>query len=239
MRSAGCVVGAVLEALRQAIQPGITTAELDTLAETVIRDMGAKPSFKGYQGFPASICASVNQEIVHGFPGTYILQDGDIISVDVGAIKNGYQGDAATTVAVGCVSERAKQLMAGTERALEAGIAAARVGAHLTDISHAVEVAARAANLEIVREYGGHGIGREMHEPPLIWNWGSPGRGPVLDVGMTLCVEPMLTLGGFETQTLEDGWTVVTADGSLSAHYEHTILITRNGAEKLTLPPTV
>ncbi len=239
MRDAGRVVGAVLEALRQAIRPGVTTAELDTLAETVIRDMGAIPSFKGYHGFPASICASVNQEIVHGIPGAYTLIEGDILSVDVGAIKNGFQGDAATTVAVGCVSEKAKRLMAGTERALEAGIAAARAGVHLTDISHVVEITARAAKLEVVREYGGHGIGREMHEPPLIWNWGAPGRGPILDTGMTLCIEPMLTLGGFETRTLEDGWTVVTADNSLSAHYEHTILITRDGAEKLTLSPTV
>ena len=235
MRVAGQIVGRVLARLSELAVPGVTTQELDAVAECIIREAGGIPSFKGYHGYPASICASVNEEIVHGIPGDRVLVDGDIVSIDVGAIWHGYHGDAAVTVAVGEISERAAALMAATRAALEAGIAAVRDGARLGDVSHAIERSAREAGCEVIREYGGHGIGREMHEPPSIPNWGPPGGGLRLRQGMTICLEPMLTLGGYDTRVLQDGWTVVTADGSLSAHFEHTIAVTDDGAEILTL----
>ncbi len=234
MRAAGHIVARVLEELRVLVAPGITTQELDRAAESMIRKMGGVPSFKGYLGYPASICASVNEEIVHGIPSPRVLVEGDILSLDVGAIWRGYQGDAAITVGVGRISSKAKRLIEATEAALVAGIDAVRAGARLGDVSHAVECAARSVGFEVVREYGGHGIGQRMHEPPRIPNWGPGGRGLVLRPGMTLALEPMLTSGGFETRQLADHWTVVTADGSLSAHFEHTVAVTEEGAEILT-----
>lgn len=234
MRKAGEIVARVLHALEQRVAPGVTTAELDALAETIIRDYGAIPSFKGYRGYPATICASINEEIVHGIPGARRLQEGDIVSLDVGAIWKGYHGDAAITVAVGTVSDEVRALIAATQQALMAGIAAVRAGARLGDISHTIEAAAHAAGFEVVREYGGHGIGRQMHEPPLISNWGTPGTGVQLRAGMAICLEPMLTLRLCGTRVLEDGWTVITANRTPSAHFEHTIVVTEDGAEILT-----
>ena len=234
MRRAGEIVAKALAAVKTMVRPGVTTLELDTAAEELIRDHGGVPSFKGYHGFPGTICASVNEEIVHGIPGPRRLAEGDIISVDAGAIWEGYQGDAARTYVVGAVSAEVQRLLDVTRAALEAGIAAARTGQRLGDVSHAIEQVARAAGLEIIREYGGHGIGAEMHEPPQIYNWGPGGRGPVLRSGMTLALEPMLSMGHFETRQQPDGWTVVTADGSLTAHFEHTIAVTERGGEILT-----
>ncbi len=235
MRVAGHIVGRVLARISEIALQGVTTQELDAVAESLIREAGGIPSFKGYHGYPASICASVNEEIVHGIPRDRVLVEGDIVSIDVGAIWQGYHGDAAVTLAVGEISEPAAALMAATKAALEAGIAAVRDGVRLGDVSHAIERSAREAGCEVIREYGGHGIGREMHEPPSIRNWGPPGGGLRLRQGMTICLEPMLTLGGYDTRVLQDGWTVVTADGSLSAHFEHTIAVTDDGAEILTL----
>lgn len=235
MRVAGHIVGRVLARISEIALQGVTTQELDAVAESLIREAGGIPSFKGYHGYPASICASVNEEIVHGIPRDRVLVEGDIVSIDVGAIWQGYHGDAAVTLAVGEISEPAAALMAATKAALEAGIAAVRDGVRLGDVSHAIERSARDAGCEVIREYGGHGIGREMHEPPSIRNWGPPGGGLRLRQGMTICLEPMLTLGGYDTRVLQDGWTVVTADGSLSAHFEHTIAVTDDGAEILTL----
>lgn len=237
MRRAGLIVAHALEVVKKLVAPGITTEELDRAAEDAIRGMGGVPSFKGYRGFPSTICASVNEEIVHGFPGNRRLADGDIVSVDVGAIWDGYQGDAAITVAVGQIGADAQGLLEATQAALRAGIEATRLGNRLGDVSHAIEAVARAHGYDVIREYGGHGIGSEMHEPPRIPNWGSPGRGGRLKEGMTLALEPMLTLGGSDTRVLDDGWTVVTADGSLSGHFEHTVAVTKNGAEILTRIP--
>jgi methionyl aminopeptidase len=237
MRVAGQIVASVLEQLSAMVKPGVTTAELDRAADDIIRQAGGIPSFKGYHGYPASVCTSINEEIVHGIPGARVLREGDIVSIDAGAIWEGYHGDAAVTVAVGRVSEPVAALMAATRASLDAGIAAVKDGARLGDVSHAIERAARDAGCEVIREYGGHGIGREMHEPPSIRNWGPPGGGLRLREGMTFCLEPMLTLEGYATRVLTDGWTVVTADGSPSAHYEHTVAVTEHGAEILTLRP--
>lgn len=196
MRVAGHIVGRVLARMSEIALQGVTTQELDAVAESLIREAGGIPSFKGYHGYPASICASVNEEIVHGIPRDRVLVEGDIVSIDVGAIWQGYHGDAAVTLAVGEISEPAAALMAATKAALEAGIAAVRDGVRLGDVSHAIERSAREAGCEVIREYGGHGIGREMHEPPSIRNWGPPGGGLRLRQGMTICLEPMLTLGG-------------------------------------------
>lgn len=234
MRKAGKIVARVLHELEQCVKPGVTTAELDALAEAIIRACGAIPSFKGYHGYPATICASINEEIVHGIPGPRRLQEGDIVSLDVGAIWEGYHSDAAITVAVGSISDDKRALIAATHQALMAGISAVRAGVHLGDVSHAIETAARTAGFEVVREYGGHGIGRQMHEPPRISNWGTPGTGIILREGMALCLEPMLTPGACGTRVLEDGWTVVTTTGAPSAHFEHTIVVAENGAEILT-----
>ncbi len=234
MRQAGRITALALQAVREAITPGVTTAELNRIAEAAIRKMGAVPSFKGYQGYPASICTSVNEEIVHGIPSARKLVEGDIVSIDAGAIWRGYQGDAAITVAVGNVSEECRRLIRSVEEALMAGIAAIRPGGHIGDISHAVEMVAQRYGFGIVREYGGHGIGREMHEQPRIPNWGPAGRGLKLELGMTLAIEPMFTLKGSATRTLMDDWTVVTADASWAAHWEHTVAINEQGAEILT-----
>jgi methionyl aminopeptidase len=238
MREAGLVVARALGAAVRAVQPGITTAELDAIAEHEIRAAGAVPSFKGYHGYPAAICASVNDEIVHGIPRPdRRLSGGDLISIDCGAIVGGWHGDAAVTVGVGPVGAAAARLMRACEAALWHGLARARPGGRLTDISHAVETSARSSGpYGIVEEYVGHGIGTEMHMDPPVPNYGKPGRGPVLAEGMALAIEPMLTLGGRDARLLDDGWTVVTADGSLAAHFEHTVAITADGPWVLTAP---
>jgi methionyl aminopeptidase len=237
MRRAGRITAGAIEAMLEAVAPGITTADLDAVAAEYIAGCGATPSFMGYRGFPATICASLNEEIVHGIPSSKrVLKDGDLLSLDCGAIWEGFQGDSAVTVFVGgtAPSPEAERLVKTTEAALNAAIAVVRPGGRLSDIGHSIEDLADAAGLGIVREYGGHGIGRAMHEDPFIQNWGTPGRGPVLKPGLAVAIEPMLTLGGDETRLLRDDWTVVTADGSLSAHFEHTIAVTEDGHEVLT-----
>jgi methionyl aminopeptidase len=243
MRAAGIVVANALAAVREAVKPGISTQELDEIAEQVIRDAGAIPSFKGYNGFPASICASINDQIVHGIPSsTQVLAAGDLISVDCGAILDGWHGDSAVTLAVGDVPEADQKLSEATRASMLAGIEAVRPGARLTDISHAIEQSVhaceQAAGVQygIVREYGGHGIGTKMHMEPFLPNYGKPGKGPRLRVGMAIAIEPMLTLGTEETVELEDGWTVVTGDGSRAAHWEHSVAVTEDGPWVLTAP---
>ncbi len=235
MRRAGLVVGRTLEVLRAAVRPGVTTAELDGIAEDVIRTAGATPSFLGYQGFPASICASVNDEVVHGIPGARELREGDLVSLDCGAIVDGWHGDAAITVPVGDVRPELRTLVADTEAAMWAGIAAARLGGRVGDISAAVEELLRGAgHYGILEDYTGHGIGSAMHQPPDVPNVGRRGRGARLVQGIALAVEPMVTLGGHDTDLLDDEWTVVTADGSWAAHAEHTFALTERGAWVLT-----
>lgn len=241
MRAAGLVVARTLALLIEHTKPGVSTGELDALAEQHIRDAGAIPSFQGYHGYPASICASVNAQIVHGIPAkTQVLADADLISIDCGAILDGWHGDAAVTVPVGAVSEVDRKLSEATRQAMLAGIAAIRPGGRLSDISHAIEVASHAAatadgvDYGIVRDYGGHGIGTAMHMEPFLPNYGKPGRGPKLRVGMALAVEPMLTMGSPEAEELDDGWTVVTADGGRAAHWEHSVAITEDGPWILT-----
>lgn len=234
MRRAGNIVAKVLAVLCRRINAGMKTSELDRIAEEEVRKLGAVPSFKGYRGYPASLCASINDEIVHGIPGERVINDGDIVSLDFGAIYDGFQGDAAVTVAVGKVSGEAQKLIQITRGALEAGIHATRDGVRLGDVSVAIQNYAEAGNMSVVREYTGHGIGREMHEEPQIPNFGQPGTGPLLKKGMTLALEPMLNLGDWRTKVEKDMWTVRTADGSLSAHFEHTIVVTKSEAEVLT-----
>ena len=242
MREAGKVVASAKQAVKDAIRPGVTSMEMDAVAEEVIRKHGAIPSFKGYKPtpskpFPATICFSFNEEIVHGIPGNRKIKSGDIVSVDFGAIVEGFHGDSAFTIAVGEVPEETERLISATKIALEKGISEAKEGARLTDISHAVQSYAEVEGFSVVREYVGHGIGRSLHEEPQVPNYGKPGRGPKLKVGMTLAIEPMLNVGTWQTKALDDGWTVVTADGELSAHYEHTIAVTENGPEILTPGP--
>jgi methionyl aminopeptidase len=236
MRVAGRITAGTIERVLAAVRPGVSTAELDAVAESYIREQGATPAFKGYRGFPASICASINNEIVHGIPSrTRVLRERDLVSLDFGSVWDGFVGDSAVTVVVGeAPSAEAEKLVRVTEEALEAGIAQIRPGGRLSDISHAVQQVAEGAGFSVVREYVGHGIGRAMHEDPQIPNYGPPGRGPELRPGLVLAVEPMVNLGGWETIALDDGWTVVTADGSLSAHFEHTIAVTDEGHEVLT-----
>ena len=236
MREAGLVVSRTLDVLAEAAEPGITTADLDAIAEAEIRRAGATPSFKGYHGYPATICTSVNYQIVHGIPGPGCrLKAGDIISLDCGAIVNGWHGDAARTVGVGTISDELALLLQACEQALWHGLAQARPGARLSDISHAVEISARASGpYGIVREYVGHGIGTQMHMDPPVPNAGRAGRGPVLTEGMALAVEPMLVLGRAQTRLLDDGWTVVSADHGPAAHFEHTVAVTADGPWVLT-----
>ncbi len=238
MREAGLVVARMLAAAAAAVEPGISTAELDAIAERELRQAGATASFKGYHGYPATICTSVNDEIVHGIPRADVrLADGDVISIDAGAIVGGWHGDAALTVAVGQVPDEVSALMRACERAMWHGLASAAAGRRLTDISHAIEVSARASgDYGIVHEYTGHFIGSEMHMDPPVPNYGRPGRGPVLAEGMAMAVEPMLVLGRPQTSLLDDGWTVVTADGSLAVHFEHTVAITPDGPWVTTAP---
>lgn len=226
MREAGRVVAQVLEALKAKAAPGITTAELDEEAERLIRKLGAIPSFKGYHGYPATICASINEQVVHGIPDRRRLNEGDILSVDVGAILKGYHGDAAVTLPIGAISPEARRLLEVTEGALWAGIAKARAGLHMGDISAAIQEWVESRGMSVVREYTGHGIGRQMHEDPQIPNFGRAGTGHILREGMTFALEPMVNLGTWKTKVLSDGWTVVTEDGRLSAHFEHTIAVT-------------
>ena len=234
MRQAGRILAIVLQRLIIEVRPGIRTKELDEICAWELARYGAKPSFKGYRGFPANLCASVNDEVVHGIPGERVLQEGDIVSIDVGAIFSGFQSDVAVTLGVGRISPQAKHLLEVTQGALMAGIAAARSGAYLGDVSAAVQLYVESNSFSVVREYSGHGIGREMHEEPQIPNFGFPGQGPKLRKGMTLAIEPMVNAGGWQTQVKDNGWTVVTADGSLSAHFEHTIAIADGEPEILT-----
>lgn len=235
MRRAGMVVASTLKILSKEIRVGMTTRQLDDIAVRELAGYGAKSSFKGYGGFPATLCVSVNEEVVHGIPGERVICEADIVSLDFGAIVDGFHGDAALTVGVGNISPQAKQLLKTTKGCLEAGIAVARPGAHLTDISAAIQDYAESRSFSVVREYTGHGIGREMHEEPQIPNFGPPGHGPVLRKGMALAIEPMVNIGGWQTKIKNDHWTVVTTDGSLSAHFEKTIVITDGEAEVLTL----
>ena len=235
MRQAGRVVAEMLEACAAAARPGITTNDLDKVAREVLARRKAKSNFLNYHGYPAVICTSPNNVIVHGIPGNYRLEEGDIISIDCGAIIDGWHGDAARTIPVGEISEDARKLIQVTEDSLWAGIQHVRRGAHLLDIGHAVQTVAEGAGFAVVREYVGHGIGRAMHEEPQVPNYGEPGHGMKLKVGHVLAVEPMVNLGSAETQLDDDGWTVCTADGSLSAHFEHSIAVTENGPEVLTV----
>lgn len=234
MRNAGRVVAAVLQRLTEATRPGITTAELERVAAAEFERHHSEPSFLGYRGYPALICTSINDEIVHGIPGPRVLQEGDIVSFDVGVKLDGFQGDAATTVGVGAIGDEAQRLLRATRGALLAGIAAATDGARLGDVSAAVQGFAEAHGFAVVREYVGHGIGRDMHEEPQIPNFGEPGTGPRLRRGMTMAIEPMVNAGTWRTRLADDRWTVHTADGRLSAHFEHTIAVTKGQAEILT-----
>jgi methionyl aminopeptidase len=236
MREAGRIVALTHQELAKAIKPGVTTKQLDELAETFIRSMGAIPSFKGYGGFPGSICTSVNEELVHGIPGNRILQDGDIISLDIGAKFEGFHGDSAWTYPVGTISAENERLLRVTEESLWKGLEQAKPGGRLSDISHAIQVHVEAAGFSIVREYVGHGIGQNLHEDPQVPNYGPPNRGPRLKPGMVLAVEPMVNAGERYVRTLEDNWTVVTVDRKTCAHFEHTIAITEDGYEILTRP---
>jgi len=235
MRQAGKIVATVLEVVANKVRPGIKTKELDAVAVQETTRLGGKASFNGYHGFPANICVSVNNEIVHGIPGERILKEGDIVSLDFGAIFKGFQADAAITVAAGRISPEAKKLIEATRGALKAGINACRSGARLGDVSHAIQSYVETRGYSVVREYTGHGIGRDMHEEPQILNFGERNTGPVLKKGMTLALEPMVNAGGWQTRLADDHWTVLTADGSLSAHFEDTIAITDGAAEVLTV----
>lgn len=236
MRASGRIVAQVLEAMADAVRPGISTAELDELAESIIAGhAGARPAFKGYGGFPASICASVNDEVVHGIPSRHRrLKEGDIIGIDVGVLMDGYHADAARTFAVGKVSKGARNLLLATQAALEAGIEAARPGGYLGDISNAIQKVAERAGFSVVRDLVGHGIGQHLHEDPQVPNFGTPGRGLTLEPGLVIAIEPMVNHGSSTVRTLEDAWTIVTEDGALSAHFEHTVAITGGGPEILT-----
>lgn len=234
MRTAGRIVAETLEIMKEMVQPGITTAELDRLAEEHILKSRAIPAFKGYNGFPSSLCTSLNEEVVHGFPSLRALKTGDIISIDCGAIYDGYVGDSAITLPVGKISTEKKRLLAVCKESLAVGIVQAHIGNRLSDISHSIQSYVEENGMSVVRDYVGHGIGRKMHEEPQIPNFGRPGRGPRLEIGMALAIEPMVNLGGYQVETLEDGWTVVTKDRLSSAHFEHTVAITENGPEILT-----
>ena len=236
MREAGSILAAVIEALAKEVRPEVTTGELDSLAARELKKRGAVASFKGYRGFPASICTSVNEEVVHGIPGARVLKAGDIISLDVGAMINGFHGDAAVTLGVGKINSDSQALIDATKGALEAGIAAAKNGARLGDVSAAIQSYAESRNFSVVREYVGHGIGRDLHEDPQVPNFGIAGEGILLKKGMTIALEPMLNAGVWRTRVTSNRWTVVTADGKLSAHFEHTIAIGDSIPEILTMP---
>jgi methionyl aminopeptidase len=235
MREAGRISARALRLVGDAVRPGVTTAELDEIAETAIREEGAVPAFLGYHGYPATLCTSVNSQVVHGIPSKRVrVEEGDILSVDVGAIHDGYYGDNARTFAVGQVNAGARRLLEVTERSLDKGVEACVVGNRLFDIGSAVQRVAEEAGFSVVREYVGHGIGRAMHEEPNVPNFGQPGTGPRLEAGMVFAIEPMVNAGGVEVESLPDGWTVVTKDGSLSAHFEYTVAVTADGPLVLT-----
>lgn len=236
MRDAGRIVAEILHLLAERVRPGVTTAELDRLAESECQRRKARPAFKGYGGFPCSICASPNEKVVHGFANQQPLLDGDILSIDFGVVYRGFNGDAAITLPVGTISQEKARLLAATEESLRLGIAVAVDGARVSDIGHAVQSYSEAQGFSVVREFVGHGIGRQLHESPQVPNFGPPGQGARLKVGMTLAIEPMINAGRPEVKVLADGWTAVTIDGRPSAHFEHTIAITENGPEILTLP---
>ncbi|MEK3883786.1 type I methionyl aminopeptidase [Paenibacillus sp. PL2-23] len=237
MKEAGRIVAETHRLMAQSVKPGITTGELDEIADSFIRSQGAIPSFKGYNGFPSSICASVNDELVHGFPGSRKLNEGDIISIDIGAQYEGYHGDSAWTYAVGSVTPEVQRLLDVTEESLYAGLALIKPDVRLYTISHAIQKVIEAAGFSVVREYVGHGIGADLHEEPQIPNYGIPDRGPRLKPGMVLAIEPMVNIGERYVRTLEDDWTVVTRDGSWCAHFEHTVAVTEDGFEILTILP--
>ena len=234
MRAASALVARVLTEVKDAVAVGVTTLELDRMAEARIREAGGVPAFKGYHGYPSTICASVNEQVIHGIPSERVLTAGDILSIDLGAVLNGFYGDSAVTVPVGAIAPRAEELLRVTEESLYRGIAMVRAGARVSDISHAVQAHVEAHGFSIVREFVGHGIGESLHEEPQIPNYGEPGRGPRLAEGMVLAIEPMANLGHPSVRILEDGWTAVTRDGSLSAHFEHTVAVTATGADVLT-----
>ncbi|GAC1362111.1 MAG: type I methionyl aminopeptidase [Actinomycetota bacterium] len=237
MLQAGQALAEVIAQLASYVVPGVSSLELDGKAERLIRERGAVPSFLGYRGFPGSVCASPNQVIVHGIPGPARLRAGDLLSLDVGLILDGWHADSAYTYPVGAISPTAQRLLDVTRASLDAGIEQVRPGNHLTDISHAVQRVVEQGGFSVVREFVGHGIGRELHEDPQIPNFGPPGRGPVMEPGMVFAIEPMVNVGGWRTRTLEDDWTVVTADGSLSAHFEHSVAVTPSGPLVLTRLP--
>lgn len=235
MKKAGRIVGETLLLLEKEVKPGITTADLDRIAEEFITKHGAKPSFKGLYGFPSSLCISVNEQVIHGFPGAYVLKEGDIVSIDCGAFYDGFHGDAARTFPVGNISVDAQKLIDITRESFFQGIKFAKEGNKLTDISYGIQSYVEAAGFSVVRDFVGHGIGRKVHEEPNVPNFGKSGRGPKLVKGMVLAIEPMVNAGTHKVKTLKDGWTVVTADSSLSAHYENTVAILSDGPEILTL----
>ena len=234
IRAAAQLVARTLDLLGEHVRPGVTTGELDRLAEDFIRSNGGRPAFKGYRGFPASICPSVNEEVVHAIPGPRVLKDGDIVGIDVGVEMDGYYGDAARTFAVGTIRPEVAKLLAAARESLMQGIAHARAGNRLGDISHAIQSHAEAQGFSVVRALVGHGIGKEMHEEPQVPNYGPADRGPKLLAGQVLAIEPMVNMGGFDVLTQPDGWTVVTKDGSLSAHFEHTVAVGAEGPEILS-----
>jgi methionyl aminopeptidase len=235
MRAANQLVARVLDDLAAMVAPGVSTADLDAAAESKVRAAGAEPAFKGYRGYPATLCASVNEQVVHGIPNRRPLAAGDIVSLDMGVKLNGYYGDSAVTVGVGPVSEDVRHLLRVTQEALEAGIAQVKVGGRISDIGHAIQQFVEAEGFSVVREFVGHGIGAALHEEPQIANYGEPGRGPRLIEGMTLAIEPMVNMGKPAVRVLADGWTAVTKDGSLSAHFEHTVAVTKSGPDVLTM----
>ncbi len=229
MEKANRIVAEILEGVKERIRPGVETRELNELAEDLCRAQGVEPAFKGYRGYPASLCVSINEEVVHGIPGARLLKDGDLVSLDFGVRYDGYYGDKALTVAVGEVPVTARELMETTEAALYAGIRQFKAGGRLSDISHAVQEVVEAKGFGVIREFVGHGIGRSLHEDPQIPNFGPPGKGPVLQVGMTLAIEPMTSAGSWRVKILPDGWTAVTQDGAVAAHFEHTVALTEKG----------
>ena len=229
MEVANRIVAEILEGVKEKVQPGIETRELDELAEEMCRQRRVKPAFKGYRGYPRSICVSVNEEVVHGIPGPRRLKAGDLVSLDFGVKYDGYYGDAAITVGVGDVGEKARALMDATEKSLYAGIAEVKAGKRLSNVSHAVQSVVEGAGFGVIREFVGHGIGRSLHEDPQIANFGPPDRGPTMQVGMTFAIEPMTSMGSWQVRILKDGWTAVTQDGSRAAHFEHSVALTENG----------
>ena len=229
MEVANRIVAEILEGVKEKVQPGIETRELDELAEELCRKHKVQPAFKGYRGYPRSICVSVNEEVVHGIPGPRRLKAGDVVSLDFGVKYEGFYGDAAITVGVGDVGEKARALIAATEESLYAGINQVKAGKRLSDISHAVQTVVEGAGFGVIREFVGHGIGRSLHEDPQIANFGPPDRGPTMQVGMTFAIEPMTSMGSWQVRILQDGWTAITQDGSCAAHFEHSVALTENG----------